>query len=183
MEVKSPESPDKVPSPGKRRRLARRVHYFARRREEQFQPDTNPFSGVIAMADIKDRMKNTIDNVADKAKSATDKTADAAQGAKQDAHGLVDRVKEGAQGLADRAGEYAGQARDKVEEWAGEARDAAQHTGEKVQRWAGDAYDTTSHAVGDFGQEVTGLIRKHPIPALLIGFGVGLLIGRTARMV
>jgi ElaB/YqjD/DUF883 family membrane-anchored ribosome-binding protein len=30
---------------------------------------------------------------------------------------------------------------------------------------------------------VTALVRKHPLPAVLIGFGVGLLLGRTARII
>ena len=80
----------------------------------------------------------------------------------------------------DKAGEYAGQAREKVSEWAGSAGDAAKQASDKVQRWAGDAYHATSDAVGDFGQELTSLIRKHPLPAILVGFGVGLLLGRTA---
>jgi hypothetical protein len=37
--------------------------------------------------------------------------------------------------------------------------------------------------VGDFGQELTTMIRRHPLPAVLVGFGVGLLLGRAARMV
>ena len=86
--------------------------------------------------------------------------------------GLVDRVKEGASHLMDKAGDYAGQ-----------AGDAAKQVGNKVAGWAEDAYDATSERVGDFGKEVTSLIRKHPIPAILIGFGVGLLLGRTARMI
>jgi ElaB/YqjD/DUF883 family membrane-anchored ribosome-binding protein len=91
---------------------------------------------------------------------------------KQEAHGLVDRVKEGASHLMDKAGDYAGQ-----------AGDAAKQAGHKVAEWAEDAYDATAERVGDFGKEVTTLIRRHPIPAILIGFGVGLLLGRTARMI
>ena len=55
--------------------------------------------------------------------------------------------------------------------------------GDKAQRWAGDAYDATSDAMGDFGKELTTMIRKHPLPSVLIGFGIGLLLGRAARMV
>ena len=88
-----------------------------------------------------------------------------------------------AQGLMDRAGDVAGQAREKVQEWAGDARDAVSHAGEKARAWAGDAYEGAADRIGDFGNEVTSLIRKHPLPALLIGFGIGLLLGRTARMI
>lgn len=124
------------------------------------------------MADVKDRFKGAAETAADATKSAAGKVADTAQGAKQDASGVIDR-----------AGELAGQAREKVQEWAGDASDAARHAGEKVQRWAGDAYESAGDYAGDFGREVTSLVRKHPIPALLIGFGVGVLLGRAARMI
>lgn len=117
------------------------------------------------MADLKDRMNKAADT------------------AKNEGQGLMDRAKDAAANVADRAGDVAGTVRDKAGEWAGDARDAVQHAGERVQRWAGDAYDATAEQVGDFGKEVTNLVRKHPIPALLIGFGVGLLLGRTARMI
>jgi ElaB/YqjD/DUF883 family membrane-anchored ribosome-binding protein len=124
------------------------------------------------VADTKNQVKGGIDNAADKAKNLTERASDAAQGAREQGEHLLHR-----------AGEVAGQARDKAQEWAGDARDAVSLAGEKAQRWAGDAYDATADTVGDFGREVTVLIRKHPIPALLIGFGVGLLLGRTARMI
>ncbi len=94
---------------------------------------------------------------------------------------MVDRVKDNAQDLMSLAGDVAGHAREKVQEWAGEAREVAEHAGDKAQKWACDAYEATTNSFGDFGREVTSLVRKHPLPALLIGFGVGLLIGRTAR--
>lgn len=78
-------------------------------------------------------------------------------------------------------GEVAHQAREKVEEWAGDAKEAVQHAGEKAQKWAGDAKGAAEDAVGDFGREVSSLVRKHPLPALLIGFGVGLLVGRGSH--
>jgi len=124
------------------------------------------------MADIKGQVKSGIDTAADKAKDAADK-----------GQGYVDRAREGAQNVMDKAGDYAGQARDKAGEWAGDARDAARQAGDKVQKWAGDAYDYASENAGDFGREVTSMIRRHPVPAVLIGFGIGLLLGRTARVI
>lgn len=124
------------------------------------------------MVDAKDKAKNAADTVEDKAKGIAGKVADAAQGAKQAGENMLHR-----------AGEMAGQARDKVEGWAGDARDTLGNVGEKAQRWAGDAYEATAESVSDFGNEVTSLVRKHPLPALLIGFGVGLLLGRTMRIV
>jgi hypothetical protein len=97
--------------------------------------------------------------------------------------GAMDTAKETVHSVVDRVSDYAGQAREKAGEWAGDAYDAAKDAGRRAQRWAGETYDAASDRVGDFGAEVTTLIRRHPIPALLIGFGVGLLLGRAARMV
>lgn len=124
------------------------------------------------MADIKDRMKGGIETAADKAKTAVERGADAVNGAKSETEGFGERIRDNAQGLINRAGEYAGQARDTV-----------QQVGDKAERWARDAYETTTESVGDFGKEVTRLVKNHPLPALLIGFGVGLLLGRTGRMI
>jgi hypothetical protein len=97
--------------------------------------------------------------------------------------GVVDTAKDAAHSVADRVSDFAGQAREKAGEWADQAYDAAKDAGRHVQRWAGDTYDAAADRIGDFGSEVTGLVRRHPIPALLIGFGIGLLLGRAARVV
>jgi ElaB/YqjD/DUF883 family membrane-anchored ribosome-binding protein len=96
---------------------------------------------------------------------------------------FTETAKDTAHSVAERVSEVAGQAREKAGEWAEDAYGAARDAGRRVQRWAGDAYDAAADRVEDFGTEVTGLIRRHPIPAILIGFGVGLLLGRAARMV
>ena len=139
--------------------------------------------GGMIMADMKDRIKGGIDETADRAKNATDRGFDAAGTAKQEGQNIVDRVKDGAHTLADRAGEYTGQAKQKVKEWAGDANDAAKVAGQKVEQWADDAYEVAADKVSDFGKEVTTLIRNHPIPAVLIGLGIGVLLGRTARVI
>lgn len=133
------------------------------------------------MADMKDRIKSGIDIAADKAKTATDRFGDAGNNIRQEGQNVADRVKDGAQHLMDRAGDLSGQAKDKVQEWAGDAGNAAKQAGQKVQQWADDAYEVAADRVGDFGKEVTMLIRNHPIPAVLVGLGIGLLLGRTSR--
>ena len=116
------------------------------------------------MADIKDRVKSGLDAAADTASSAADR-------GKQQAEGVIHQVKEDAHHAADT-----------VEEYAGQARDFTQKAAQKVQGWTEDAYGCTSETVRDFGKDMTALVRNHPLPSLLVGFGVGLLIGRSARM-
>jgi ElaB/YqjD/DUF883 family membrane-anchored ribosome-binding protein len=132
------------------------------------------------MADIKDRVKGAIDTGADKAKGMTDQAAGAARDAAdrlpnngpggQQGGGLVDTVKDSAQSAMSAVGDYAGQ-----------ARDAAGQAADRVQHWAEDAYDVAGRYAGDFGQEMTSMIRRYPVQALLVGFGVGLLLGRVVR--
>jgi len=137
---------------------------------------------VSIMADMKDRIKSGIDAAADRAKSATERFGEAGNQAKQEGPGVVDRVKDNAQQFVDRASELGGQARDKVSEWAGDAGTAARQAGQRVQNWADDAYESGAERLSDFGNEVTSLIRNHPIPSVLIGLGIGILLGRSAKM-
>lgn len=51
--------------------------------------------------------------------------------------------------------------------------------GHKVHRWSGDAYEATVDNLKEGVNGSTDLIRKCPIPALLVGFGMGLVIGRV----
>ena len=38
-------------------------------------------------------------------------------------------------------------------------------------------HDAEEHGLEDMGKDATALIRQHPIPSVLIGFGVGCLLG------
>ena len=141
------------------------------------------------MADMHGQVKQGIDAAADKAKQATDRVNMTINGGqstvgqvKDKAHEVAGQARDGARSALDTAGQYAGQVQEKAGEWADDAVSAAKSAGDRVGHWAEDAYEGVSNVnVGDFGQEVTALIRKHPVPALLIGFGVGLLLGRVAK--
>jgi ElaB/YqjD/DUF883 family membrane-anchored ribosome-binding protein len=65
-------------------------------------------------------------------------------------------------------------AKEVVRELAGKAE-------EQVRRWAEDAGKVVTEKAGEFGGELTELVKKYPLQALLVGFGVGLLCGRAAR--
>lgn len=117
------------------------------------------------MADVKNNVKSGIDDAASGAKNLLDRGENVATRAAGSARETMHEV-------ADKAGEYLHDAR----EWAG-------HAGEKAQRWAEDAYETATDKTGEFGRDVTNLIRRHPLPAIAIGFGVGMLLGRAVRVV
>jgi hypothetical protein len=64
---------------------------------------------------------------------------------------------------------------------AGQVGERARHDADHAQRLAGEAYDATAQAVRDVGQELTSLVRRYPIPALLVGFGMGFVMSRALR--
>jgi len=133
------------------------------------------------MTDMKDKTKGTIDNVADRAKNVTDSMSAGAQGAKNTGTGVVNTMREGAQSAANAVSDFASDAKGKVQEWTSDVTDTARQVGDKAQEWAGQAYDSTTETMKSFGNEMTSMVRRYPIPAVLVGFGLGLLIGRAVR--
>lgn len=123
------------------------------------------------MADVKDSVKGGIDMAAGKAKEATDRVFQAKHDAAKEGQSVLDQLTDGTQHVAEKVGEYGEQ-----------VRDFTQHAAHRAQKWADETYDRTADTVRDFGNDVTTLVRHHPIPAVLIGFGIGLLIGRSAKM-
>lgn len=51
----------------------------------------------------------------------------------------------------------------------------------KVTDKAKEIAGTAVEKAQDFGQSVTDLIRRYPLPALLVGFGVGFLLAKIMR--
>ena len=122
------------------------------------------------MADLKNR----IQDMGDKTKDFTRKAGEKAE---ETTSGVMGTVKETVQNIAEGASSLAGQARDTAQSWASTASDVASQAGERVQAMASGAAETA----GDVGEELTRLIRRYPIPALLVGFGVGFLMAQAMR--
>lgn len=96
--------------------------------------------------------------------------AQAGQGAANKAGDLVQQGKDALAGVAEKGKQAATQLMDQ----AGEA-------GKKVQRWAGDAYEMTADKAKEYTDQATDLVRKYPIPAVLIALGAGLIIGKLLK--
>jgi ElaB/YqjD/DUF883 family membrane-anchored ribosome-binding protein len=115
------------------------------------------------MNDTQAKVKSGIDTGADQAK------------------GIVDRVAEQAKGLADRATGVAGQVKHMATDAAESVGEYAHVAKDRVQHLAEEAYDKAGDKLGTLGKDVTTLVRNHPIQALLVGFAVGMLLGRVSR--
>ena len=125
------------------------------------------------MADLQQKAKTGIDSAADHAKAGVDKGASMLNQSNQpkpSAEGIMDR----ASGVVDQVKHRAESAVDAVGDFASDAKHKAQH-------YAEDAYDVAGDRLGTLNTDVTELVKKYPIQALLVGFGVGMLLGRASR--
>ena len=128
------------------------------------------------MADTREKTKDTAgtppgmaDRPGDHGKGggqvASDRTKEATSS-------VVGAVKEKVQDMAEGASQLAGKVKDTTEEWASSVGGAAVQAKDKAQEVAGAA----AEKVGEVGEELTDLIRRYPLPALLVGVGVGFLL-------
>ena len=148
------------------------------------------------MANTKNRPEGGPQSMTDKAKDFTSEAKDKAQDTAQN---VVERAGEMASNVAGRAGELASGAGRRVEGAVTSAGSGMQSFAESVREHApsggmlgsaasavADTLENTgeyleSHGLGGVADDLTNLIRRNPIPALLIGIGVGFLIARATR--
>jgi hypothetical protein len=144
-------------------------------------PDTRPGSTGGTMGN----MQNAAGSAADKAR---DVARTAVETARDTATGVMDRAKDVAGNVADRAKDVAGNVAESARDWAAGAVGAVKDS--EVVNKAGDyvseAWETGSryfqeHNFKDMADDVAGVIRRNPIPALLVGIGLGFILARSLR--
>jgi phage-related tail protein len=142
---------------------------------------------------------NTTTNVKHQAEDAADKAKEAADKAKDAGSGLMDKAKQVAGTVAEKAKDVASNVGEKVdsgvsavgrgmESLAGTIRDKGPSSGILGGAASGvaTALDTSGQYLEEQGlsgmaEDVTNLIRRNPIPAMLIGIGLGFLLARMTR--
>jgi uncharacterized protein YjbJ (UPF0337 family) len=87
--------------------------------------------------------------------------------------GVAATVTNAAQDVASRVTEMAGTAATKAQEVAGSAASAVSDTAAGVGTYVQD------RGVQGLSGDLTDLIRRYPVPALLIGLGIGFVLGRS----
>jgi len=136
-----------------------------------------------------DAAREGLGQAADKARDAASHAGQALQGA---ASAAGQAVQQAASSAAHTAGQRAEQATTSVGSGMQSLADTVRHKGPD-----GGVLGSASHAVADtlentgkyiedknlsgMMDDMTGMIKRNPIPAVLIGLGIGFLLGRTLR--
>jgi len=138
-------------------------------------------------------------DAAQELEKARDATAGAGERLKEGATGVMDRVKDAASHAGQAVENVASTVGQKAENAVGSVGHGMQSLGEKVQEKGPDSgiLGKASHAVGDalekggkyleekkisgMAGDLTDLIKRNPIPAVLVGIGLGFLLARTLR--
>ena len=137
-------------------------------------------------------VKDAVHNVADKAKDTAHNVADKARDA---AHTVADSTRD----MASQAGQAASAVGKKAEDWTAAAGHKVESLGDSVRHQGPNSgvlgkaseglaeglesvggYMSDKNLSGMMG-DVTDLIKRNPIPALLLGLGIGYLLGKSLR--
>jgi len=143
------------------------------------------------------------ERVGEKASEAADKIKDTAREAGHQAGNLAeavaDKARDATRMVADKAGDAASYVGDKADSAAGYVGEGLGGLAGRVRDNApkegmlGSAADTVARGIektGDYlkdegvtgmGRDLVNLVKNYPVPALLIGLGLGYLIARSTR--
>ncbi len=137
------------------------------------------------MANTPNTGKQTAENVTSKAQDTTGNVLDKA---KQVAGNVADKARNVASAVGERAESATQSVGRGMESLAGTIRDRGPQSGFIGGAASGvaSALDSSGRyleeqGLSGIGEDLTNLIRRNPIPALLIGIGLGFLLSRMTR--
>ena len=150
--------------------------------------------GAGGMGGMTEPARDTASSMADKARETAGNVADRAR---EMASGVADKARDVASGVADRARQAASSAGQRaedtthrvgsgMEQLAGTLRESAPtqgYLGTAASRVA-DTLESGGRYLQEEGlsglaDDLTGMIKRNPIPALLVGIGIGFLLARA----
>jgi len=137
------------------------------------------------MANVTNTAREMGSNVADKARETASNVADKAR---ETAHNVADRAKDLTATAGRKADDVAGKVGSGLESAAESIREHTPHTGMlgTAASKVADAVETSGHYLKEEGlsgmaHDITEMVKRNPIPALLLAVGVGVLIARATR--
>ena len=106
--------------------------------------------------------------------------------AEETASNLTDKAKDAASAVADKARNLASQVSDRASEMASDVGDTVSQTAHQAMHRVSDGWEASRNYLQQEGfsgiaDDVTNLVRRNPLPALFIGFGLGFLLARSMR--
>jgi hypothetical protein len=142
--------------------------------------------------------------------SVTNQIQNTKDKAKDTASGLADKARDTASNVADKSGDMASRAYDKAGQYASaagdKADDAVESVGSGMKGFAGTIRESMPNkgmlgsasesvagalesggryledrGLSGIGNDVTGLIKRNPVPAVLLALGLGFLIASATR--
>jgi ElaB/YqjD/DUF883 family membrane-anchored ribosome-binding protein len=133
--------------------------------------------------EVKGKVQELASSVALKAE---DVAADVSHKAQDWAGNVANKAQETASAVIDKADDGIAAVGHQMNALGGKVRDAAPHNGAigsaatavANELQAGGHY-LEGHGLEAIGKDLTDVVRRHPVPALMIGFGIGCLIGMT----
>lgn len=130
---------------------------------------------------VGQQAKDTASSLQEKASSTLssvrDKGQDLLEGAKDTASSLQSRADDAVSSMGGQLKTLAGRLRQNVPQ-QGMMGSAAESVASTLE--SGGSY-LEEHDLRDMAEEVTTLVRTYPIPAVMVGVGLGFLLGRTLR--
>jgi len=128
---------------------------------------------------LTDKAKDAASTVADKASAMADKASDMAgsvkQGASQAVTAVGDKATQGVSAMGSGMQSLAGTIRENVPH-SGMMGSASTSVADSLERGGRYLQEEGLKGIAD---DVTDLVRKNPIPALLIGIGLGFILARA----
>jgi len=122
------------------------------------------------------------------AQKAHDLASEVAQQARGVASNVAQRAHDAATSAAEKTDETISTMGNRISSIAGSLRETAPREG-MLGSAAGAVADRLdaggqylqSHGLGEMGEDLATVIRRHPLPAILAAFGVGLFLGMSSR--
>jgi ElaB/YqjD/DUF883 family membrane-anchored ribosome-binding protein len=154
-----------------------------------FAPNTKDKSAEFetdvgnAASDVKGKVQELASAVV---KEAQDVASDVSHKAQDWAGNVADKAQETAAAVVHKTDDGIAAVGHQMNALGGKLRDAAPHNGTLASAASAVAGELEAggnylegHGLEAISKDLTDVVRKHPIPSLLVGFGIGCLIGMT----
>jgi ElaB/YqjD/DUF883 family membrane-anchored ribosome-binding protein len=131
--------------------------------------------------DLGHKIQDTASNVAHKAQDFASNVGHKAQ---EVASNVGQKAKDVASTAGDKTDDAIANVGEKMSSWAGSLRESAPQGGvvgsaatAVADRLDAGGHYLQQHGLGDMAEDLEGMIRRHPLPALCVCFGLGCLLG------